>query len=309
MSSLPQVSTRRADIFASTLAAHGDRIALITRGGALAAGHPVLLVPGEDHARWESLVSVYDPDVVVREVGGQWVFQQRREGSAHALHPDLALLFSTSGSTGSPKLVRLSVENVQANAEAIADYLGIGGTDRAATTLPMHYCYGLSVINSHLLRGAGLIVTDLSVTDDCFWDLFRVNHGTTFAGVPHTFDLLDRAGFADLTLPELRYITQAGGRLRPDRVRRYAELGRRAGWELVVMYGQTEATARMAYLPPQLAAQHPEAIGCAHPGRLLHPRADPGVPRPGRRRIGLLGAERHARLCPDSSGPGPGAHR
>ncbi|HEU0042686.1 MAG TPA: AMP-binding protein, partial [Jiangellaceae bacterium] len=233
---------------------------------ALSAGHPVLLVPGDNAHHLGTMIETYDPDVVVNAAGGSWELHERHPESVHELHPELALLLGTSGSTGAPKLVRLSADNVQANAESIADYLDIAGTDRAATTLPMHYCYGLSVINSHLLRGAGLILTDLSVVDRCFWDLFRAESGTTFAGVPYTFDQLDRIGFDRLRLPSLRYVTQAGGRLAPDRVRRYAELGRRDGWDLVVMYGQTEATARMAYLPPRLAAAHPNVIGRPIPG-------------------------------------------
>ncbi|MFD3804460.1 AMP-binding protein [Streptomyces sp. NPDC058619] len=293
--------------FASALATHGDRTAVITADGpvtyrelaarveatahrlgrarrlvlvvgantiealvvhlaALSAGHPVLLVPGDHLEAVQSLIDAYDPDVVAHPDGGQWVLDERRPVSAHDLHPDLALLLSTSGSTGSPKLVRLSHENLQANAESIAEYLEIRDTDRAATTLPMHYCYGLSVIHSHLLRGAALILTGLSVADGCFWDLFRTARGTTFAGVPYTFDLLDRVGFASMDLPHLRYVTQAGGRLAPDRVRHYAALGRAAGWELFAMYGQTEATARMAYLPPVLAETHPEAAGVPIPG-------------------------------------------
>ncbi|MGA9148395.1 MAG: AMP-binding protein, partial [Candidatus Nanopelagicales bacterium] len=176
---------------------------------------------------------------------------------------------STSGSTGSPKLVRLSHRNLAANAESIADYLQIRATDRAATTLPMGYSYGLSVINSHLANGAGLVLTELSVVDECFWTLFTRAEATTFAGVPYTFDLLERAGFADLDLPRLRYITAAGGRLAPHRVRTLAELGQRTGWDLFVMYGQTEATARMAYLPPDLAAAQPASIGIAIPGGAL----------------------------------------
>src|SRR4029079_17533715 len=117
-------------------------------------------------------------------------------------------------------------ENLEANAEAIASYLGITATDRAVTTLPMHYCYGLSVIHSYLLRGASLLLTDASVTEPGFWELVRNQRVTSFAGVPHTFDLLDRIGFADFDLPDLRYITQAGGRMHPDRVRAYAALGR-----------------------------------------------------------------------------------
>ena len=290
-------------VFASpaVLAAHGDRPALITRDGvvtyrdlaarvaataerlgptrrlvlveggndvdaivgylaALAGAHPVLLsAPG---APAEALAAAYDPDVVLR--GG--VLTEHRAGTAHDPHPDLALLLSTSGTTGSPKLVRLSRDNVTANAESIADYLGITAADRAATTLPMHYCYGLSVVNTHLLRGAALVLTDLSVVDACFWDLVRAHGATSFAGVPYTFDLLDRVGFADLDLPSLRYVTQAGGRLAPERVRAYAALGRARGWDLYVMYGQTEATARMAYLPPALAEAHPDCVGVPVPG-------------------------------------------
>ncbi len=217
------------------------------------------------------------PDVVADAAGA---LDERCEGSTHSLHPDLALLLSTSGSTGSPKLVRLSHENLQANAAAIAEYLGIRDTDRAATTLPMHYCYGLSVINSHLLRGAGLILTDLSVADTCFRDLFRQARGTTLAGVPYTFDLLERAGFFEMRLPHLRYVTQAGGRLAPERVARLAALGRRNGWDLYVMYGQTEATARMAYLPPHLADVRPESIGGPIPGGSFRLDPLPDWPEP-----------------------------
>ncbi len=239
---------------------------IVTYLAALFAGHPVLLAPGDNPDSLDGLIAAYRPDVVVRSANGHTGVEEQREGSAHLLHPDLALLLSTSGSTGSPKLVRLSHRNVQTNTESIAEYLDIRDTDRAVTTLPMHYCYGLSVIHSHLARGAALVLTNLSVTDAGFWDLVRTHHGTTFAGVPYTFDLLDRIGFDDMNLPDLRYITQAGGRLAPDRVRAYAELGQRRGWDLFVMYGQTEATARMAYLPPQLAATHPHTIGRPIPG-------------------------------------------
>ena len=245
--------------------------ALVSYLAALAAEHVVLLVPaGSEQAR--SLIDAYAPDVVVRGGAGRegrWEPHHVRSFSRHTLHPDLALLLSTSGSTGSPKLVRLSHQNLQSNAESIAAYLGIRDTDRAVTTLPMAYCYGLSVIHSHLLRGAGLVLTDLSVVDPCFWDLVRAHGGTSFAGVPYTFDLLDRVGFDQMELPSLRYLTQAGGRLAPERVRRYAELGERRGWDFYVMYGQTEATARMAYLPPAHARANPTAIGVAIPGGSL----------------------------------------
>ena len=157
--------------------------------------------------------------------------------------------------------MRLSWDNLRSNAEAIAASLAIRATDRAVTSLPVHYCYGLSVVHSHLVAGASVVLTDLSVADPCFWDLAREARVTTLAGVPHSFELLDRVGFAEMDLPHLRTVTQAGGRLDPQHVVELAALGTRRGFDLVVMYGATEATARMAYLPPDLAASHPGAVG------------------------------------------------
>ena len=259
------------------LTAANNLESLVAYLAALAGGHPLILLPEDKPAALESLVAAYDPDVIVRSGNGRTVLEERRPGTRHELHPDLALLLSTSGSTGSPKLVRLSHANLQSNAESISEYLNIGPDDRAATTLPMSYCYGLSVINSHLLRGAGLVLTDLSVVDPCFWELFRNRGATAFAAVPYTFELLERVGFAGMELPSLRYVTQAGGRLAPEMVRQYAGLGRRQGWDLFVMYGQTEATARMAYLPPELAATVPGAIGIPVPGGSLRIDPVPGL--------------------------------
>lgn len=261
--------------------------ALVTYLAALSGGHPLVLVPGDNPGNLAGVADAYDPDVVAGPDGDLVV---RRPGTAHELHPELAVLLSTSGSTGSPKLVRLSAQNLEANAASIAEYLAIRPSDVAATTLPMHYCYGLSVINSHLLAGATLMLTDLSVVDGCFWDEFRAAGATTFAAVPYTFDLLDRVGFGEMELPTLRYVTQAGGRLAPERVRRYAELGRGQGWDLFVMYGQTEATARMAYLPPDLALSSPGSIGVPIPGGAfrLEPLPETPLSRPGDPEVGEL---------------------
>ena len=259
------------------MAATNDLDSIVAYLAALVGGHPLILLPEDKPAALESLVAAYDPDVVMRPGNGRTVLEERRPGTRHELHSDLALLLSTSGSTGSPKLVRLSHANLQSNAESISEYLRIGPDDRAATTLPMSYCYGLSVINSYLLRGAGLVLTDLSVVDPCFWDIFRRRGATSLAAVPYTFELLERVGFADMDLPSLRYITQAGGRLAPESVRKYAELGRRNGWEFFVMYGQTEATARMAYLPPELAAEVPGAVGIPVPGGSFRIDPVPGL--------------------------------
>lgn len=227
---------------------------------ALTAGHVVLLAAPGPAAK---LARAYDPDV---RLGPDGSLDVLRQTSVHDLHPDLALLLSTSGSTGSAKLVRLSAASLAANTEQIAQYLDIRSDDRAALTLPLTYCYGLSVLTTHLARGASVLLTELSVVDECFWTLFRETRATTFPGVPHTFELLARSGFEHRHLPHLRYVTQAGGRMEPDRVRHWAELGRERGWDLVVMYGQSEATARMTYLPPDLALDHPDTVGIAVPG-------------------------------------------
>ncbi|MDA2893049.1 AMP-binding protein [Mycolicibacterium sp. BiH015] len=251
-----QLGQRRQLILIET---RNDIATLIRYVGALAGRHVVLPVPpGREHA---NIVATYRPDVVVDSDG-----VHTQADGAHVLHDDLALLLSTSGSTGSPKLVRLSRSNLCANAASIVEYLGIDESDRAATTLPMSYCYGLSVIHSHVLAGAALILTERSVTDPAFWELFRRHRGTSFAGVPYTFELLERAGFPAMSLPHLRYVTQAGGKMAPDRVRTFATVAEQHGWRLFVMYGATEATSRMAYLPPHLARRRPDAIGIPIPG-------------------------------------------
>ncbi|MFB9957602.1 AMP-binding protein [Agromyces bracchium] len=241
--------------------------AVVTYLAALAGGHPVLLLPaGTAGAALDALADRYAPDVVVRADERGFELTDASGGPSHAFHPELALLASTSGSTGSPKLVRLSRTNVLANAASISEYLGLAPDDRAATTLPLGYCYGLSVVNSHLRSGGSLLLTDRSIVEPEFWSEFAALGATSFAGVPHTYELLEATDFARRDLPDLRYVTQAGGRLAPERVRALARLGRERGFDVVVMYGQTEATARMAYLPPALAETAAGAIGVPIPG-------------------------------------------
>lgn len=234
--------------------------------GALAAGHVVLLVPGSDPDALAASIAAWDPDVVVDAAGAVDV---RRSTPAHVLHPALTLLMATSGSTGSPRLVRLATGSLEANACAVVASLGLTADDRAALTLPLHYCYGLSVLHSCLSVGAGLLFDEHSVVEPEFWSAFRERRGTCLHGVPYTFRQLERTGFLDRDLPDLRLVTQAGGRLAPDAVRRWARAGRERGWRFVVMYGQTEATARMAHLPAHRAIEAPDAVGVPVPGGRL----------------------------------------
>lgn len=167
------------------------------------------------------------------------------------LHEDITVLLSTSGSTGSPKLVKLSNKNIQSNANSISEYLQLDQTERAITSLPMSYSYGLSVINSHLIVGARLLVTPLSITQSDFWDFFKSSKATSIAGVPYTYEMLDRIKFGKMDLPSLRYMTQAGGKLNKEAVSKFYKLSLEKGIKFITMYGQTEATARISYLPSE----------------------------------------------------------
>jgi acyl-coenzyme A synthetase/AMP-(fatty) acid ligase len=181
-------------------------------------------------------------------------------------YAELGLLLTTSGSTGSPKLVRLSYKNIDSNAEAIAQYLAISSADRPVTTMPMSYTFGLSIINSHLLRGASIVMTDATLMDKRFWQTLKVQRATTFSGVPYIFEMLKKLRFARMDLPSLKYLTQAGGKLSPELSAGFAEVCAAKSIKFIVMYGQTEATARMSYLPWEYARTKAGSMGIAIPG-------------------------------------------
>lgn len=184
----------------------------------------------------------------------------------YALDDDLALLMTTSGSTGSPKLVRQSYKNITSNANSIAEYLGITQTDRPISTLPMSYTYGLSIINSHLLRGCAIILTDKTLMEKVFWQALKENNATTFGGVPYIYEMLKRLRFSRMELPSLKTITQAGGKLSTELSEEFAIICEQKGIRFFVMYGQAEATARMSYLPSEYARVKAGSIGIAIPG-------------------------------------------
>lgn len=182
------------------------------------------------------------------------------------VHPDLGLLTTTSGTTGSPKFVRQSRRNLVANTNAIIEYLGITPSDRAITSLPMNYVFGLSVINSHLAAGASLILTDRALMEKAFWDLLKGRQATSLSGVPYTFQMLKQLRFARMSLPSLKTICQAGGKLPVDLAREFAGICAEKSIRLFIMYGAAEATARMSYLPPERNVEKPDSIGVAIPG-------------------------------------------
>jgi acyl-CoA synthetase (AMP-forming)/AMP-acid ligase II len=182
------------------------------------------------------------------------------------VHPDLALLLTTSGSTGNPKLVRLSAEAVRTNTEQIAEALRITADDVAITSLPLFYSYGMSVLNSHLARGATIVLERTGLMQKDFWTAAAEHRVTSMAFVPYQYEMLRRLRFDPAKYPALRTLTQAGGRLRTDRVTEFAGKMAAVGGRLFVMYGQTEAAPRMATLPPERIDDKLGSVGLALSG-------------------------------------------
>jgi long-chain acyl-CoA synthetase len=185
--------------------------------------------------------------------------------SQSKIFPDLAVLLSTSGTTGSPKLVRLTYKNIQSNSNSITEYLKIGSSERPITTLPISYSYGFSIINSHLLKGATIILTDKTVYFRDFWNLFNDYKCTSFAGVPYTYTMLKRINFYKINLPTLKTMTQAGGKLSEEFIRYFQQYASDRGINFYVMYGQTEAAPRISYVPPEKLKDKIGSIGISIP--------------------------------------------
>lgn len=188
------------------------------------------------------------------------------------VHPGLRLLLSTSGTTGSPKLVRLDERALRENARSIAAALAITPEQRGALTLPIHYAYGLSVLASHWAVGASVAFIPSGPLAAEHWATIEAAGCTSIPGVPYTWDLALKLRVP--LPPRVRTLTQAGGRLRPETVRAWAEQLKARSGAFFVMYGQTEATARISVLPPEESFVRPGSIGRAIPGGLL--RLDQG---------------------------------
>jgi len=250
---------------------------------------PLLLQPDIDARLLAALVAHYRPDwlalgngsamdgyAVAHSAGGVVVLVREQPAGGSAPHPDLGLLLSTSGSTGSSKLVRLSYDGLASNARAIACYLALREDDRAITTLPLAYSFGMSILNSHLEVGASIILTDESLVGRDFWSLARTHGVTSLSGVPATFEMLRRVGLERFQLDRLRMLTQAGGRLRDALIETFLDLSERMGLEFFVMYGQTEAGPRISYVPAGRLRQKVGSIGIAIPEGELDIDADTG---------------------------------
>ena len=181
------------------------------------------------------------------------------------LNKKLMLLMPTSGSTGSSKLVRLSYENLESNTNSIIKYLKIRKKDVTITTLPISYVYGLSIINTHLKSGATIVLTNKSVVENLFWDLFEKYKITSFGGVPFQYDIIEKI-FKRGVPRSLKYSTQAGGKMNETLIKSLIKIYSNSKKKFIQMYGAAEATSRMSYLKWEDASKKIGSIGKSIPG-------------------------------------------
>lgn len=248
------------DIVPVQLSAHLDNVLL---ENLLIAYKPSYLwVPDDQVERFPGLNKVYS--------AYHYCLLETNFEQEYPLYSELALLITTSGSTGSPKLVRQSYVNLLDNTQSIANYLKLDSSERPITTLPMNYVYGLSIINSHFLVGATMLLTEKGLMQKEFWNFFNEQGATSFGGVPYTYEMLDKLRLYRMKLPSLRTMTQAGGKIIPDLHEKFAKYAVENGKNFVVMYGAAEATGRMGYLPPEKAVEKKGSMGIPIPGGRFH---------------------------------------
>lgn len=263
---------------------------------ALRLGHTVAFLPAT-----AEVLSAYRPDFVVPAPGGHddltaagyrptgdspvgtTVFRRASAGPHAPISDETALLLTTSGTTGSPKAVRLSYSAIADNSRAIVEALGITAAERAATTLPITHAYGLSVLNSHLIAGASVVLSDSPPLALPTWDRLARTGVTSLAAVPTTYAAFGPSHVNLLERTAIRTMTQAGARLADELTTRLARMMQRRGGRFFAMYGQTESTSRMAVLDPADLPERLGSVGRAVPGGVFtiapgpsHARAVPG---------------------------------
>jgi acyl-coenzyme A synthetase/AMP-(fatty) acid ligase len=268
-----------------------------------AAGHATALIdPSVPEQLLKGLIESYQPELILGQHGSrekltdlssrnatvgsaqsragvvEWIASEG-DPSRPPIDPTLQLLLSTSGTTGSQKYVRLSRDAVVANARQIAQALAIDEASVGIAHLPLHYSYGLSVVTSHLTSGGRLCLVNDSVTSPSFWSKIENVGGSHFPGVPFHYVALARLG-AGLVPESVKVFTQAGGALDlrvQSKIRDWAT--QRAG-QFFVMYGQTEASPRMATLQHADHSRKAGSVGVALAGGQFSIVDDRGAPMP-----------------------------
>lgn len=272
--------------------ARNDAASLIAYLGSMEAGHAVVMLDPElDLTLASRLILRFQPDFVVapasqvfdpaicaqysvRALDPEQVLLRSPLPQLHAVHPDVALLISTSGSTGSPRLVRLSWRNLLSNAVSINQALSTTNRDCAMVTSPIFNGYAQSLIHTHLAAGGSFVLTRDRVISRAFWDTVRKAGCSTIGGTPYFYHLLDRLDLDALGVPRVKKFIQIGGRLSENFARKYHEAATRRGGALHLMYGQAEATARISGVPPALLPDAARSVGFALAGGRLSTETD-----------------------------------
>lgn len=252
----------------------------------LSGNVPLILSSNTEESLLRNLEETYRPQYVCKpddpRLQEEAVFasfgysMRRRDVQPCILNDELSHLLPTSGSTGSPKLVRHKYANIEAAALNISTFFELKSEDRPLMVLPLHYTMGLSMVFSHLKVGATILVTDLGMTDPRFWRFIKEERATSFTGVPFSYEILDRMRFTRMKLPDLTLLTQGGGKMSSELNLKFAEYCRDNGKRWIATYGQSEGTARMAWLPPEFAISKMGSIGIAVPNGVLSLRDTDG---------------------------------
>lgn len=242
---------------------------------------PLMLGVSMDRELLDELVRIYQPQFVWKPVSMVEADEKvLLEGYSYALvctgmkgyplYEELSLLLTTSGSTGSPKLVRHSYSNLEAQARNISAFFELDDTEKPMIDLPINYTYGLSVLNSHLYTGATVLLTSMNALNPKYWEFLKVNEATSLTNVPYYYEMLKKLRFFRMDLPSLRIISQGGGKLSDELYRECAEYAKNTGKKFIPTYGQTEGSARMAYLPAEYAIEKCGSIGKSIPNGKLY---------------------------------------
>lgn len=234
---------------------------------------PLLLSAGLDKELRSNLESAYAPsyywapECKAAEIGGCRVYSSygyvllKTSYEPYPLNEKLSLLLTTSGTTGSPKLVRHKYGNLEANAENVAKVFSWGVDEVGICDLPMNYTMGLNVINSHLVVGASVLLVKANLMDPDFWEFIKVNEGTSFCGVPFSYEVMRRIGFDKMDLPKLHTLAEGGGKLTDKMFRWIATYAKNSKKRFCATFGTSETSARMAFLDPDLAMEKVGSIG------------------------------------------------
>lgn len=246
--------------------------------GLLESGNvPLVLNAHTEEELFANMMDIYRPAYLCVPAGNSLTgkYESVKEAYGYVLlstgnepcpmHEDLSHLLPTSGSTGSPKLVRHKYENIDAAALNISTFFELTPEDRPLLVLPLYYTMGLSIVFSHLYAGATILITNQNMTDRAFWAFIKEQKATSFTGVPYSYEILNLMRFFRMDLPDLKLLTQGGGKMPKALNLKFAEYCRDNGKKWIATYGQSEGTARMAWLPAEYAVDKVGSIGKAVP--------------------------------------------